>query len=238
MKIRNMAIYMLLLAVALPTWGQSGAKGTEKTVEESYLQETYETMLIREQAYAENKDMKLLAIQYITEAVKDGRTSEDIRRSLEYLAMEGTITQARSGGLGRPTNNFPDVRREACLLLGNFKTEEAKDALLKVVFVDNEPMVLAAAVRSLGKIGINTNDQVTESISFIINRFDVLFPDNSLAFETIVAFENIADANGGIKDPSAIRSIMRIATGNYITPVKTKAEQLLTKLRKYAAGNK
>ena len=98
-------------------------------------------------------------------------------------------------------------------------------------------MVIAAAVRSLGKIGMNDNDEVTQSISYIVTRFDILQPDNSLAFESLVALERLADKNGGIKDPAAIRAIMKIATGNYITPVRTKANELLNTLRKYSAQN-
>jgi len=78
---------------------------------------------------------------------------------------------------------------------------------------------------------MNENDDVTQAIAFIVNRFDILMPDNSLAFESLVALEFLADASGGLKDPAAIRAILRIADGNYITPVKQKAKQLLDKLR-------
>jgi len=52
-----------------------------------------------------------------------------------------------------------------------------------------------------------------------------------------VALEALADANNGIKDPAAIRAVMKIADGNYITPVKQKAKDLLSKLRKYSAAS-
>jgi hypothetical protein len=213
------------------------AKGGEKTVEESYLQESLETMIIKEQAISDNKDMKLVALQYIKQALDGGRKNEEIRKSLEYLALESTSVITRSAGLGRATNNYPDIRAKACDYLGEYQTVESKDVLLKIALGDTEPMVLSSAVRSLGKIGINDGDDVTTVIAFIVNRFDILFPDNSLAFESLVALERIADKNGGIKDPSVIRSIMRIATGNYISPVRTKANDLLSKLRKYQAAS-
>jgi hypothetical protein len=209
--------------------------GSEKTVEEAYLQESLETMVIKEQSQSDNKDMKLVALQYIKQAIDGGRKNEEIRKSLDYLALENSYTVVRSAGLGRPTNDFPDVRAKACDYLGEFPSVESKDTLLKVALGDQEPMVIAAAVRSLGKVGINDNDEVTQTISYIVTRFDILQPDNSLAFESLVALERIADKNGGIKDPAAIRAIMKIATGNYITPVKTKANDLLNQLRKYSA---
>jgi hypothetical protein len=215
----------------------ASASSGEKTVEEAYLQESLETMVIKEQSQADNKDMKLVALQYIKQAIDGGRKNEEIRKALDYLALENSYQVNRSAGLGRPTNDFPDVRAKACDYLGEFPSVESKDTLLKVALGDQEPMVIAAAVRSLGKIGINDNDEVTQSISYIVTRFDILQPDNSLAFESLVAFERLADKNGGIKDPAAVRAIMKIATGNYIAPVRTKATDLLNTLRKYSAQN-
>jgi hypothetical protein len=228
------ALMLVMLAGAYSAFAQS-TRG-EKTVEESYLQESLEVMIIREQAFAESKDLKMLALQYIGQAITEGRPNPEIRKALEFLATESTSTIIRSGGTGRILNNFPDVRREASLLLGSFPSEEAKDTLLKVAMTDNEPMVIAAAIKSLGKIAINTNEEVSRSIAAVVNRFDVLHPDNMLAFESILAFEAIAEADNGIRDQSAIRAIMRIADGNYITPVRNRAKELLSTLRMYSAN--
>lgn len=233
---RIVATLVVISVIAItPIWSQT-TTGTERTVEESYLQDPLETMIIREQAYSDSKDMKLLALQYIRQSIDGGRISSDVRKALDYLATETSMTIVRSGGVGRALNNYPDVRREACLMLGEFKTVEAKDTLLKVALGDNEPMVIAAAIRSMGKIGIIEGDDVTQTIAFVVNRFDILFPDNSLAFESLVALEALAEANNGIKDPAAIRAILKIADGNYVTPVKLKAKDLITKLRKYSSS--
>ncbi len=235
---------LTILALLIPGFvfaQQKPAAGTsatgEKTVEEAYLQESLEGMIIREQAYAESKDMKLVALEFMRQAVKDGRGNEEIQRTLEYLSSEGTLIITRSAGVGVAINNFPDVRREACLLLGQFKTKAAKDTLVKVALAENEPMVIAAALRSLGSIGMVENDDVTQLIAFVVNRWDILMPDNMLAFESLVALEMLADATGGIKDPAAIRAIIRISDGNYITPVKQKAKDLVAKLRKMTAAS-
>lgn len=234
---RGIFLFSAIIVLSIvPCWAQTGSGG-ERTVEESYLQDPLEIMIIREQAYADSKDMKLIALQYIRQSLDEGRGGPEIQKALEYLATETTATIIRSGGVGRILNNYPDVRREACLILGDTKTIEAKDALLKVVLGDNEPMVIAAAIRSIGKIGINEGDDVTQAISFIINRFDILNPDNSLAFESLVAFEALANADGGLKDPAAIRAIIKLADGNYVTPVKIKAKDLLSKLRKMGSSS-
>lgn len=234
MKRTMSALVIIALAPLAAVWAQA-AKSGERTVEESYLQDPLETMIIREQAYADSKDMKLVALQYVRQSVEEGRTNAEIRKTLEFLATESTTTVVKAAGVGRTLNNFPDVRREACLLLGEFKTAEAKDTLLRVALADDEPMVIAAAIRSIGKIGIVENDDVTQAIAFIVSRYDILFPDNSLAFESLVALEALADANGGLKDPAAIKAVIRIAEGNYIKPVKQKATELLKKLMKMSA---
>ncbi|HUW41210.1 MAG TPA: HEAT repeat domain-containing protein [Rectinemataceae bacterium] len=215
----------------------SSSTNGEKTVEEAYLQESLETMIIKEQAHSDSRDTKEIALQYARQAIDAGRKNNDIRDSLEYLALETTDIISRQAGLGQPTNNFPDIRAKACDYLGDFPSVSAKNALIKVVLGDNEPMVIAAAVRSLGKIGLNENNEVTQDIAFIVNRYNVLGPDNSLAFECLVAIQRLADKNGGLNDPTAIRAVMQIDAGNYITPVKTMAEQVLNSLRKYQVMN-
>jgi hypothetical protein len=242
MSIARFAIVLVFVAgLAMAATAQQApapqSSGGEKTVEESYLQESLETMIIREQSQADSRDMKFVALQYIKQALDAGRKNDEIRKSLEYLALETTNIIVRSGGQGRPMNNYPDIRAKACEYLGEYPSVETKDALVKVVLGDNEPMVLSAAIRSLGRIGINEGDEVTQTITFIVNRYDILFPDNSLAFEALVAFERIADKTGGLKDPAAIRAIMRIATGNYINPVRSKASTLLAKLKAISAQN-
>jgi hypothetical protein len=222
----------------------SGAAGTgtassgSKTVEESYLQESFELMVIHEQARSPARDMKFVALSYIKEAIDGGRKGPELAKELEYLAFEGTMAPSREAGTGRITNNFPDVRAKACEYLGEIGTPAAKDTLVKVMLAETEPMVLAAACKALGKIGLNENDEVTLVISYIVERFTILGPDNILALEALNAFEAIADKAGGIKDPAAIRAIINIAEGNYIKPVQQKAKDLLSKLRKLSAGGK
>ncbi|MDR3123007.1 MAG: HEAT repeat domain-containing protein [Treponema sp.] len=210
----------------------SAVMAQEMSVEESYLQESMENMIIRENSMAAGRDMKLVALEYIGEAIAHGNTSADVRNALEYLALEGLTNQTRENG--RMINNFPDVRAKAVVYLGEIGTPEAKNALLKVMLADPEPMVLTEAVKSLAKIGLNDNEETANTISWVVTRFDVLNPDNLLALSALEAFEILAEKNGGLKDPSALRTIMRIADGRYITPVKDRARQLIFALRQYS----
>ena len=217
--------------------GQSrtSSNNQEMSVEQSYLQESVELMIIREQSRAESRDMKLIALEYIADAINRGNTGPEIKTALEYLGLEGVVNQTRENG--RLVNNYPDVRTKAATYLGQLGTPEAKDTLIKMVLADNEPMVITEAIKSLATIGLNDNDETANAISWIVTRFDVLNPDNLLAISAIEAYEKIAAANGGIKDPSAIRALIRIADGNYIRPVQERAKEALMDLRKYNAQN-
>ena len=225
------AVLIAACVVVSPAAAQT-AKG-EMSVEESYLQESIEMMVIREATRADSRDQKMVALEYIGDAIERGNKGEDIRQALEYLSLEGVLNKTRENG--RLMNNYPDVRRQAARYLGELGTPEAKNTLLRLCVVDNEPMVLQEAVKSLGTIGLNDNEETINTISWIVTRFDVLNPDNLLALAAVDAFAKIAEKNNGIKDPNAIRTLSRISEGSYIKPVKDRAKQVLFDLRKYSA---
>ena len=231
-------IAVSLAIIAFGTVFAAAQDKKELSVEESYLQESIEAMVIKEQARADSRDMKLIALEYIGEAITGGRGTEETLKTLDYLALEGVMNKSREGGVGRVTNNFPDVRTKAVAYMGDIGGKTAKDSLVKVVLADPEPMVLTEAVKSLAKIGMNENEEVVTAISWVVTRFDVLNPDNSLAFAALNAYEQIAEKNGGIKDPSTIRAIRRIIEGPYIRPVQTRAREVLNKLVAYGNAAK
>jgi hypothetical protein len=233
---RFIPVFPLLFLVLPPLFGQtSGNSGREMSVEESYLQQSIEMTIIREQSRAESREMKMVALEYIGDAIGRGNTGEEVRSALEYLSMEGVMNKARENG--RLVNSYPDVRTKAATYLGELGTPEAKNTLIKIVLADPEPMVLTEAVKSLAKIGINDNEETVNAISWVVTRFDVLNPDNLLALSALDAYEKLAEKNGGIRDPNTVRTIIRIAEGSYLRPVQERAKQVLENIRKSSAQN-
>ena len=199
---------------------------TESSVEDEYLSEI-DGVVILSLAQSDEYDNKLVAMQFLEDAVDSGNINEDVMKALNQLAGEGISTQTRTNG--RLMNNFPDIRRRACLALGKVKTEESKNYLLKVTLAENEPMVIAAAVSSLGKIGINGNDEVVDAIAFANRRNQVLNPTSSLAFEVIEAYQKLAENTNNKK--IVIDSLTKIAADyHYASPVRTKAMKVLKSL--------
>jgi HEAT repeat protein len=137
---------------------------------------------------------------------------------------------------GRLVNDHPSVRRQAAKYLGDLGTKEAKNVLLKICASDNEKMVLQEAVKSLGTIGINENDDVVNTIVWIMNKdTNSETPDNILAIAAIDTIEKLSKQSKNA-DPNAINVIARIMGGPYATPVKQRARQALVTLGRYAAA--
>ena len=225
---------LIITAVIITSTAAAQSNSTAKkemSVEESYLQESIEIMIIRETARAYTREQKLIALEYIGEAINRGSTNDEIRQTLEFLSREGRMNQARENG--RLMNNFPEVRRQSAKYLGKMGTEEARKSLLDICTYENEPMVLQEAIKSLGDIGTNENNETVTHIAWIMSRFNATNPDNLMALATIDAFEKIARKNNGISAPEVPRTLNLIVEGQYVTPVKERARQLLAELRTY-----
>ena len=198
----------------------------ESSVESEYLNDV-DGDIIMTLAESDEYDNKLVAIQYLQAALDEGNTSDAVIQALDRLAGDGLTTQSRTNG--RLTNNFPEIRREACKLMAKVPTEHSKNMLISIAVADNEPMVIAAAVKSLGEIGINENDEAVDAIAFANRRNQVLNPTSSLALEVLNAFEMLADKTENKK--TMIDAVARISTDyHYVTPVRQKAYKLLKKL--------
>ena len=202
---------------------QNNNKEEETSVESEYLNDVDGDIIIT-LAESDDYDNKLVALQYLQSAIEDGNESDAIIQALDKLAGEGLTNQTRKNG--RLTNNYPEIRRQACLLMAKVPTEHSKNTLVSIAVADNEPMVIAAAIKSLGEIGINENDEVIEAIAFANRRNQVLNPTSSLALEVLTAYETLADKTENKK--TMIDSIARISSDyHYVTPVRQKAFKLL-----------
>ena len=206
---------------------------TETSVENEYLNDV-DGDIIMSLANSDELDNKLVALQYLQNAIDEGNTSEAVIKALDQLAGEGLTNQSRTNG--RLINNFPEVRRQACLMMAKIPTEHSKNTLISIAVADNEPMVIAAAVKSLGEIGINENDETVEAIAFANRRNQVLNPTSSLALEVLNAYEILVASTENKK--TLIDSVTRITTDyHYVTPVRQKAQKLLKELSKSAKSS-
>lgn len=206
---------------------------SEKSADDAYLS-SIEDLVISELATSEELDNKLVALSYLESAINDGRTSPDMMVALDQLAGEGITSQSRTNG--RLTNNYPQVRAAACDLLAKVPTEESKTTLKKIALADNEPMVITAAVRALGEIGLNDNDDAVDTIAWVSQKNLYVNPTSSLALEVIIAYEKLADK---VENKSAmLQSVNKIATNHlFVSSVRTRAKELSKKLATGSSSN-
>jgi len=232
---RFIAIIIAAL-IAIPAgYGQSQSSGSEMSVEESYLQEAVDMMIVRETSKNDSQEQKLIALSVIGDLIDQGNSSDELRLVLERLSLEGTNVQAREKG--RLKNDYPEVRRQAARLLGKFNTDEAKIALLRVCVSDNEPLVLQEAVRSLGQIGIDKDGEAIGTIVWVTNKFtNSTSPDNLLALAAIDSIQKIAKNNNGVRE-EAFNLLIKISEGPYSPPIREKARQTLMDIRNLIANN-
>ena len=230
------AAFFAFFAISAVT-GQSGSSSREETsIEESYLQEAIELMIIRETSRSDSMDQKLIALERIGNAIERGSTNEELRTSLEYLALEGTQNRIRQGG--RAMNNFPTVRRQAVKYLGTLGTPEAKNALIRVCLADNEPMVLQEAFKSLGDIGLNENNEAASAIVWVATKYNnSTAPDNLLALSALDTLEKLARKDKKI-DSESVLFIAKISEGPYALPVRERARQTLVNMWQYTGQTK
>jgi len=209
----------------------STAPQKEITIEELFLQ-SVELQILREKAFSGDYDIKMSALDDLEKKVNDGSykgSDQQVEFVLEYLAMEGSARTTREAG--RLVNNFPEVRRRAANLLGRVGTPDAKNALVRVLLIDEEPIVKAEAAYGLGVIGNNDNNEVVKALAFTFAKEDPAKPDNNFGYAMCLAVEKLSTKAGGLKDPAAYQILVKIAQGNYLRTVRTKALQVLDALK-------
>ena len=223
----------LMMSAAAMTFAQSQSvqKKSSSSNKETYVENEYlndiDTEIIMGLAEADDLDTKLVALQYIKDAIDEGNTSAGVIEALDKLAGEGVLSESRTNG--RKVNNFPEVRRQACLLMAQVPTEHTKNQLINIMVAEDEPSVLSAAVQSISKINPENADEVIDAICFINKRNMVLNPTSSLAFEVIDAFERLSPNASNHK--AMTNTLTQIASNyRYNTTVRNRAQQLLKKL--------
>lgn len=235
---KGSSIRLVFVVMGLAVAVLLGAQSTERelTVEELYLRDI-EFQILSEKAFSDSREIKLDVLDEIEVMIEEGTIDDPdkVEFVLEYLGMEGTARRVRESA--RLINYYPEVRRRSANLLGRLGGDRAKDALVSILLIDDEPMVKAEAAYALGLIGTNDGNEVVRALLYTLETDDPQMPDNNLAYAVCLAVEKIVEANDGDLDSAAYadlaRTLVRIAQGNYIKTVRRKALQTLEVLKEY-----
>jgi hypothetical protein len=223
-------ITLAVMAVAALA-GQDSRSGRGITLEESYLQESIDLMLIQEQSRSASREVKESALVNIEAALRRGSTGEEILIALETIGFEGTVNKTMENGI--IINDFPDIRGKAARCLGLMGGTQAYAILMRMLAAETQALVLADVVNALRVVGLNTNNETVRLITKRLNHFDVTLPDDLLAFVAMGAYERFASQRDWRLDIDTEELIVRISNGRYHTTIRAHARDLLAKLHSY-----
>jgi hypothetical protein len=231
MRISRLLVVLLVLIAALPLVGQSRLNSSGITLEGSYLQESIELMLIKEQSESLSREMKESAFKNIDTALAQGSKDRVIFVALETLALEGSFNKTIENGV--VINNYPDLRSKAAHYMGILGGHDAQTVLLKMLDIESEPVILTEVVASLGKISSNDNGETVTLISKKITALGFAYPDNRLTLAALDVYEKFAAQDGWQLDPDTEEVLASVSYGRYHSTIRARARQLLAKLRTY-----
>ncbi len=224
MKLKSFIILIILFSIA------AFAQTSEQEIEQIYLQNP-ELMIVREQVASSDYQTKLQALETLQNMIKGGSVNNEVLSLVISLGEDGSTSKKYTGLT--LVNNYPEVRRRACKILGDIGTDKAREALITILLAESEATVKAEAAYALGTIGNDENGDAAYAISWMIDREDSLNPDNNFAYAAALALEKIAAKNKGFKNNAGYAALIKIAQGNYIRTVKDKALDVIKGMSKY-----
>lgn len=223
---RRLFLMLLITAMLVPVFAQ---EDDDLTIDEAYLRQAQKIMVIQTMAYENDNDSKNDAIENIRKLIEDGTFDEgssEIIKVLQDLGQEGTARIYMENG--RVTNYYTDVRINAAKALGEIGGQEAMGALMEIMRTDDEPAVLAEAIKSMA--GSITDDDITPQLIIADSIYSqtAINKDNRLAFEFLEAVEVMSDNGVAISDV-IIEEVVKIANrrNGYNSDVAAKAKEVL-----------
>lgn len=200
-----------------------------QTIEEKLLNKKEKrTLNYFFQAKARGRIPKLHVIDSITEDIDSGYYTEKDTKLVDvvrYLSEEGTIRQEFENNM--LVNDFPEVRRNACILLGKIGGAQARAALIEVLAYDTNYMVKAEACNSLALIKDDPTGMVLRTIVFVYRS--TYQPDANFTVAVINAIKTIAKGNEQVYG-DAITILSEIQMGQHPRRVREEAYNAIDSL--------
>ncbi len=166
-----------------------------QTAEERLLQKREQRLLnYSYQAKVGSMTDKIQVIDNILNEFDKEKYSYKDKKLLDlavFLSEEGTVRQEYEEN--RLVNNFPEVRRKACVLLGKLKGDEARNAVINILAHETNSSVKAEACNALAQLGDNDKG---EALRAIVYAYRTSYkPDRNFVFAVISAVKAIAKGN-------------------------------------------
>lgn len=210
------------------------AQESAESIEQLYLNSSIKMQIIKTEAESRDRDRKMIALEDLEKMIADGSSeddSEQILIILSGLAGEGIIRVVREEG--HIVNDFPEIRKDAAVLLGQLGTEEAAMALSNVLYTDYEPMVLNEAVLAISNIELEDTKERDLAIASAIYTQTAYGKDDSFAYSYLQAIENIVNREGNLQNLMLLEEVLKLsdARQGFNPAVRKRAATLLKTLQ-------
>lgn len=126
-------------------------------------------------------------------------------------------------------NDFPDVRQKATRILGYLSGDSIKDALMGVLANDKNSQVKTEAVKALGNVKENVDQDILRAITFTYR--DTKNPDPGFILEMIESLRKLALINPSLKQDT-VYLLTEIQMGNFEKNIRTAAFKAIMELSK------
>jgi HEAT repeat protein len=200
-----------------------------QTIEDKLLKKKEQRILnYYYQAKTGGRSQKVNVLESILAEYDENRYSENDQKLVDlvvYLSQEGSTRQEFESN--RLVNDFPEVRRAACLVLAKIGGEQSRRALIDAIANDASTTVRAEALNSLAKIKDNQKNEVLRAIVFMYRSS--YKPDPNLIIGIINAISTIARGNAEVYG-DAILILSEIQVGQYPRTIREAAFNAIKKL--------
>jgi len=222
---------LVLLVCAAGGFAFAQATGSEKSIEEKYLEQAVVIQVIRELRQGTSLENKEEALDNAEVYIRNWGPEPAVVEQLKEVALEGTKNRVMSEG--RVANNYAMLRQRAVRILGAAPTEESRRAVIDVLDAEEEPTVAAEAVLALKEIAKVDSANEAQSVQVATRAFQRFStraqPDNWLAFMMLDLYEHYIQTGMAQADATTISTIRAMADSraNYNSWVRERAKRLL-----------
>jgi len=156
-----------------------------------------------------------------------GKSTWYVRRLLERIVGVGVLDPVIEGN--SVVNDFPDVRAEAAGLLGRVGSLSARNALIRVLNEESDPVAASQEILALGRIGSDGDGRATRGIAFALTRLEAGSGrgEARMAMAAIHAVAAISHYEGEVPDSAGRVMLLSIYRGDYPSQVRDEALTLL-----------
>lgn len=221
MKERTQLLFAILVVLTMVVSPASLLAQDEEepvSVEELYLSSDITLATLSVQMQAPGRDVQLLALNTLENQLEQGvidPEDEAVLEALEPLVQQGVIESFEDNRWGIDSYD-PVVRREAVSVVAKLGTDAARAALVRTVRHDPEPIVRAAALFGLARLGVDPDGSVTQAIAKMLLQEHLQQFDEGVVYAALIALNSIASNPDNVVDASAMEMLVTVASdGRY-----------------------